>query len=58
MCRDLSTIGIEIDDDQTRRDGAQPRDVSSARSRVRVLAIETDEESEIARQAVAAIKGS
>lgn len=58
VCRDLSMLGIEIDADRTCVDEALPRDVASMGSRVRVLVIETDEESEIARQTVAAIKGS
>lgn len=50
-CKGLECFGVKIDPVQNRRDAKLPLDVAAADSRVRVLAIHTDEELALARMA-------
>lgn len=50
--RGLESLGIEVDGEANRARSKEPRDIATAGSRVRVLVIPTNEELEIARDAV------
>jgi acetate kinase len=50
--RGLESLGIEVDGEANRARSKEPRDIATAASRVRVLVIPTNEELEIARDAV------
>lgn len=54
---DLEGLGVELDVAANRAASREARDISTAGSRVRVLVIPTNEEYEIARQAVEVITG-
>ncbi|MFV0254480.1 MAG: acetate/propionate family kinase [Beutenbergiaceae bacterium] len=49
----LTGLGIDIDEEANQDRAPLPRDIATATSAVRVLVIGTDEEAEIARQAIA-----
>lgn len=53
----LSSLGIEVDAAANEAGSREVRDIASADSRVRVLVVPTDEELEIARQALAVVRG-
>lgn len=53
----LLSLGIEVDAAANEAGSREVRDIASADSRVRVLVVPTDEELEIARQALAVVRG-
>lgn len=55
-CADLAGLGIQLDPAANRQPSREERDLASADSRVRVLVIPTNEELEIAQQAVEALE--
>ena len=50
-------LGIRLDERRNRQTSSSARDVAAAGSRIRVLVVPTDEELEMARQAVALLSG-
>ena len=56
VCRDLSTLGIEIDPEKNSAHNKTAFEVQSKTSTVKVLVIPTNEELEIAEQTVGVIK--
>ena len=57
VCRDLTLLGIELDDEANVAPGGGERRISTADSAVAVLVVPTNEELEIARQAAALVSG-
>jgi acetate kinase len=56
-CEGLSGLGILLDDRRNRAAAEGNREIQAAESRVKLLVVPTDEEREIAQQAVEAIRG-
>ena len=57
-CERLEWLGVELDlEKNAAAGGDEIREISTARSRVRVLVVPTNEELEIARQALATVGG-
>jgi len=56
-CEGLSGLGILLDDRRNRAAAEGNREIQAAESRVKILVLPTDEEREIAQQAVEAIRG-
>ncbi len=54
---DLDVLGVEVDGALNAERSAEPRDVATERSRTRVLVVPTNEEWEIAQQAVGVVEG-
>jgi acetate kinase len=54
---DLADLGIVVDEERNRRPSSEARVVSAEGSRTAVLVVPTDEELEMARQAVALLSG-
>jgi acetate kinase len=57
-CDGLDTLGVRLDPEQNARVGDWPREVQAQGAPLRILVIHTDEEREIARQALCLIKAS
>ncbi|HWM56430.1 MAG TPA: acetate kinase [Pseudonocardia sp.] len=56
VCAGLEGFGVRVDDERNTAGGRGVRDVSASDSRVRVLVVPTDEELEIARQALSLVR--
>jgi acetate kinase len=56
VCRDLEVLGIELDAARNAAASGECTDVATARSRVRILVVATDEERQIAREALAVLR--
>jgi acetate kinase len=56
VCRDLAGLGIALDPAANARAAGPLADVADARSSIRILVIATDEERQIARETLAALR--
>jgi acetate kinase len=56
VCAGLEGFGVRVDGERNTADGRGVREVSASDSRVRVLVVPTDEELEIARQALSLVR--
>jgi len=56
-CERLEWLGVELDLEKNAEFSDEVREISTPNSRVRVLVIPTNEELEIARQALATVGG-
>jgi len=57
-CAGLEALGVQVDPDRNRAPGAGARAIHSAKSRVQVLVVPTNEELEIAEQTLRCIEGA
>jgi acetate kinase len=53
VCRDMTYLGVELDEHKNRLPGKTLREINQAQSRVKILVIPTNEELEIAQQCFA-----